>query len=164
MKFKILFVFVLVFASVGCANKQLDTLRDIDRQNRVGLIEAYDEAIYRTKMERVDVEEQLIDLQSDYDLAIQAYEAVTGKSFDEVATSSFISLDKLAAHYEEVNTNKALRKVEIFQSYDRFYETINEAKDPKLMEAIAEIEEERDKTESGFLQGFFDVVKKLLPF
>lgn len=156
-------VILLLILATGCANKQLETLKEIDQENRMGLVEAYDEALYRTKVERLDVENQIIDLQSDYDLVVMAYESVTGTQFDDVTSSSFISLNDLAAHNAMVKEQKEKRRVEILKSYDEFYAAISRAKDPKLMEAIAEIEAEREKTQSGFFGSIFDVIKKIIP-
>ena len=116
---KVLFV-VLIFLifTTGCANKQLDVMKDIDRQNRVGLVKAYDNALYQTKVERLDIENQLIDLQSDYDLVVAAFESATETSFDDVSDTSFISLGDLAVHRSEVNDSRKKRKIEVLNSYD----------------------------------------------
>jgi len=161
MKKRIILLLMVCVFFVGCANQQLDTLKDIDAQNRKGLVEAYDEALYRTKVERLDLENQFIDLQSDYDLVVKAYVEITGEPFDKVSEIPFLSLDELEEHKVVVEKDRELRRVEILKSYAEFYKQISRAKDPKLMEAIDKIEKERTETETGFLSGFFDVFKKL---
>lgn len=158
------FLFILLIFISGCANTNLEKLKEIDQENRTGLIEAYDEAMTRTKVERVEVENQYIDLQSNYDLVIMAYESVTGKNFEDISKENFLSLNELAEHRQKVEQQREERIDQIDESYSDFYKVINEAKDPKLMKAIEEIEKERQQTESGFFKSIFDVMKKILPF
>lgn len=160
---KVFFILLICISMCGCANQQLNQLKEIDKGNRLGLIEAYDDALERTKVERLDLENQLVDLQSDYDLAIMAFEIKTGESFDDVTSSAFISLNELAAHRQKVEEGREQRRKDILKAYAKFYATIDNAKDPKLMEAIEEIEAERSKTQSSVFGSIFDVIKKIIP-
>jgi len=162
-KLVLLIPLIALVLITGCANQQLDRLKEIDQQNRIGLVEAYDDALQRTKVERLDMEDQLIDLQSDYELVIMAYENETGKSFEDISSTAFISLNELAKHKFKVEKAREERRKYILKSYARFYATIDTAKDPKLMKAIEKIEEKRSETKKSFFDSIFDVIKKIIP-
>lgn len=142
-----------IIFSTGCANKSLDTLRELERQTEEGLVQVYDEALERQYIERKGVEGQFIDLQSKHTFLINAYIQETGVTPEDLQDSQVFSIAEIDAHNKEFHERKVARWKEIDASYQELRRTIDEKRGLNLAEEIENIEEERDETQKTFLHG-----------
>lgn len=150
---KIIIMFLLILLSTGCSNKYLSSLRQLDDENRKGLVAAYDEALLRQYIERQNLESQLIDTQSTYTLVINAYIKITGIRPDDPKLKRCFSAEEIIAHNKIFDTVEEKRHKDIEESYLKFKEIVDRKKHPEILESIRDLEGERKDTETGFWNG-----------
>lgn len=148
-----LFVFLFITFSLGCANRSLDALKDLQRKNEEGLISVYNEALERQYTERKSVEAQFIDLQSEHTFLINAYIRETNLRPDEVMERQVFSIAEIKTHNEAFHKRKVERWRQIDASYQELMSTIEEKRSINLSEEIERIEGERKETGNIFSSG-----------
>lgn len=148
-----LFIGIIVISLAGCANKSLDALKDLERENQEGLIALYDEALERQYRERKSVEGQFIDLQSKHTFLINAYIQETDITPDDIQDSQVFSISEIETHESQFHQRKTDRWKEIDASYNELVATIDERKNLNLQEEVERIEGEREETGNIFVSG-----------
>lgn len=148
----------VVSFSACATNQQVMMLRDQQNETFAGLMDAYDEAIKRMRIERIGIENQFIDEQLARNLVENVLFQKTNITMEQLRDTPVISMTKI----ESFETARKARIAEINEEYaklDQAKETFR-AQWKMINDAIQEIDQERAKTE----RSFWDAVKGLIGF
>jgi len=159
MKRRISTIIVLMFAMfllVGCASPYVKKLNEYKMQLAEGRDKAFVAAMEKTKIERLDVEDQYAQRGLESDLLISAYVRITGITPDKVMDTKTFSYEEFMKISNDRKAATEKRKAEIIASYDAFFEKILE-EDTK----IKAIQEGVDKVEEARQETYVEIVKTL---
>lgn len=153
--FKVLSILFLILSFSGCGyftpTKEFSEYRD---KVKGGIYESYDEAVTRMHVERIQVEEQYIELQKEMAEMKLAYQIVTGLKPDEVMNSSEINDETFHDIEDYFDRNKVERILKIRQSYDDFSEVVTKQLliDENLTKTVSSLEDKRRQILGTYLR------------
>ena len=155
-------VVVMSIFFTGCmTNPYQIRVENYREQNFQGQLMAYEEAMQRLKKERIDVENQFIDLQYDYTLAVNLLQKVTGKSLSEINFGDNLSLEDIQRTNEVFSQARQKRIAEIEKSFKIFEDRMTLAKsDDEIMKALIDRINTRDQEQKKDWASYLKLLNK----
>lgn len=149
MKLKLAFfallLFLLLCFVLGCANVSLQTIKDVERKNTATLVKAYDDALQSLYFERIEIEDQFIEMQKKDALIVNGYILKTGITPEQIREENSFSISSFDAFNKPFEDAKQKRMEEIKNSYNDFRLAIDSKIDEnKMLQTIIDgIENDR---------------------